>query len=94
MAGKMPEVTEDIISNLADIDQAVALMNALSINSDEVEELADAQHELRRYLAREKKAKADGRREAGKPGIRNDVYKITAANVSHGGRGTYVVRRG
>ena len=71
-------ITEEVIDNLDDLDKAVELMNELNLDSDEVEEVADAKHELRRYLSRLEKVESDQAE-----GIHNDVYEITAANVSN-----------
>ena len=70
-------ITEEVIDNLDDLDKAVELMNKLNLDSDEVEDLSDAQHELRKYLSRNKRPQS-GHGE----GIKNEVYEITAANVS------------
>ncbi len=46
-------VTHEDIEQLDDIDDAIALLNKLGINSDEVEEMKDAQGLLYNYLKRQ-----------------------------------------
>ena len=72
------ELTDEVIDSLVDLDSAIEWMNKLNLDSDEVEELSDAQHELRKYRAKASKRKSKRGGE-----IPNDVYKITAENVSH-----------
>ena len=71
-------LTDDIIDGLDDLDDAVALLNTLGIDSDEIEDVGDAKHELRKYLAKAKKLQ-----ESETPGLTDQAYQITAENVSY-----------